>query len=84
MIYYFGSISFNNAWPAVGVLIPEKILIKVDLPAPFGPIIPRISPFFTLNVSYYKVGLPLIYYFSKNLDLMGSLLLGLRTLSLSF
>lgn len=57
------------------MLIPENILIKVDLPAPFGPMIPRISPFLTLNVSYYKVGLPLEYYFSKNFDLMGSVLL---------
>jgi hypothetical protein len=42
----------SNANPPVGVLIPVKTFIKVDFPAPFGPIIPNISPFFTENVSY--------------------------------
>lgn len=52
IIYYFGSYSFNNAIPPVGVLMPENILIKVDLPAPLGPIIPKISPLLTPKVNY--------------------------------
>lgn len=72
IFYYLGSISFNNASPAVGVLMPEKILIKVDFPAPFGPMIPKISPLFTPKVSCFKVGFPLMYSFSKYIDFIGS------------
>ena len=32
--------------PEVGVIKPDKILIKVDLPAPFSPNKAKISPFF--------------------------------------
>ncbi len=35
------------ATPDVGKISPIKVLIVVDLPAPFGPIKPKISPSFT-------------------------------------
>src|SRR5205814_1953977 len=36
--------------PFVGVSNPSIILSSVDFPLPFGPIIPRYSPFFISNV----------------------------------
>lgn len=42
---YFGSTPLINATPAVGVLIPVNTLMRVDFPAPLGPIMPNISPF---------------------------------------
>lgn len=63
--------------------MPENILIKVDLPAPLGPIIPNISPLLTPKVNFLSVGLPLIYSFSKLIDLIGSVLSGDVTLCLS-
>lgn len=67
----------------MGVLIPVNTFINVDLPAPFGPIIPNISPFFTPNVNYYNVGLSLIYSFSKYLQTIGSYFLDFSILVLS-
>src|SRR5262249_8925754 len=34
----------NSTWPEVAARSPVRQLKKVDLPAPFGPIRPRISP----------------------------------------
>src|SRR5207249_7082429 len=34
----------NSTWPDVEVRSPVRQLKKVDLPAPFGPIRPRMSP----------------------------------------
>ena len=36
--------------PAVGVIKPDKILIKVDLPAPFSPKRAKISPFLKVKL----------------------------------
>src|SRR5947209_2794447 len=38
------SLPSNTIFPVVGKLSPARQLKKVDLPAPFGPISPMISP----------------------------------------
>src|SRR5208337_2103389 len=40
----------TNPPPDVGVIIPQSMRIVVDLPEPFAPRKPKISPFFTENV----------------------------------
>ena len=37
-------------FPEVFLVIDDKILIKVDLPAPFGPKRPKKEPFFILRL----------------------------------
>ncbi len=39
--------SFSQASPAVAITRPVRILIVVVLPAPLGPMKPKISPDFT-------------------------------------
>ena len=34
----------TSQWPAVGSRIPQRILMVVDFPAPFGPMRPSSSP----------------------------------------
>ncbi len=40
----------TSAWPEVGTSKPHIILKVVDLPAPFGPSKPKISPRLTAKV----------------------------------
>lgn len=47
-----GLISLIKAFPADELVMPVNILRMVDLPAPLGPIMPNISPYFTPNVVY--------------------------------
>ena len=35
--------------PSLGVMTPVMSFKSVDLPAPFRPMIPRVSPFFTVK-----------------------------------
>ena len=40
--------------PVLGPVTLDKILSKVDFPAPFLPIIPKTSPFFTSKLISFK------------------------------
>jgi len=42
--------SLNKTWPLSDLVNPVIRSNKVDLPAPFGPITPKISPSLTSNV----------------------------------
>ena len=53
--------------PDEGVTIPQIILIKVVLPAPFGPSIARISPCFTLRLIFLSALKLLSYTFERSL-----------------
>src|SRR5215475_8654869 len=46
------SISENTMRPEVGGMSPATQLKKVDLPAPFGPISPTISPSLTSRLAF--------------------------------
>src|SRR5690242_20608489 len=46
------SMSENTIRPAVGGMSPATQLKKVDLPAPFGPISPTISPSLTSRLAF--------------------------------
>ena len=50
MISKFSTVTF----PDVGLTIPHIILIKVVLPAPLGPSIASISPFFIFRFIFFK------------------------------
>ena len=45
-------------WPLSGVKAPDRIFIKVDLPAPLSPINPTTSPSFTLSETEFKAVTP--------------------------
>ena len=72
MFLSFGSAPLINAEPAVGVLMPVNTFMRVDFPAPLGPMIAKISPFLTPNVNCLRVGLSAIYSFSRFLHNIGS------------
>ena len=48
-----------SALPPLNSVIPVKILIIVDFPAPFGPINPKISPYLIPKVGDCKISIPL-------------------------
>ena len=55
MISKFSTVTF----PEEGVTIPHIMLIKVVLPAPFGPSRAIISPFFISKLTFFKASNPL-------------------------
>ena len=45
---------FTCTWPVLGVSTPVIIFKIVDLPEPLVPIMPTVSPFFTLKDSPFS------------------------------
>src|SRR5215470_4645654 len=56
----------NSTWPEVEARSPVRQLKKVDLPAPFGPIRPRISPCSSVTLAAFTaLKLPKAFVMSR-------------------
>ncbi len=49
---------FTRISPRVGGMMPDMMSTSVDLPAPFFPMIPCSSPFFTLKLTFSSATVP--------------------------
>src|SRR5688572_23417217 len=60
----------TNTRPALGVTIPQMMLIKVVLPAPFGPSRAKISPLRMSRSTCFSASKPDAYVFDRFLTEM--------------
>jgi hypothetical protein len=50
----FTSFPSKYIWPVSGACAPDKIFIKVDLPAPLSPIRPTTESFFIFKLKFFS------------------------------